>query len=223
MKKRSEVAEFVKTLKTVQPRRKLSFDHILKGIQNNTLFGLLIVDIHMLTELKPLFADHPLIIKNTMVSREDIGDYMRGVAEKHGFLKKPKRALICSHFGKESPQKWENSIFEKELKITKIYEFIEFHPQKCFEDLGNRICDARRHGDLNTHSLIAALTVKLTGNSLYSATLINKDKHRVVTYCDDSTVNEEINNPRFVNLKLVSPGVYEIKSLKKKVIHDLPI
>ena len=46
MKKRSEIAEFLKTLKTVQPRRKLSFDQILKGIQNNTLFGLLIVDIH---------------------------------------------------------------------------------------------------------------------------------------------------------------------------------
>ena len=101
MKKRPEVAEFVKTLKTVQPRRTLSFDQILKGIQNDTLFGLLIVDIHTPTELKPLFADHPLIIKNTMVSREDIVDYMRGVAEKHGFLKKTKRDLICSHFGKE--------------------------------------------------------------------------------------------------------------------------
>ena len=225
MKKRPEVAEFVKTLKTVQPRRKLSFDQILKGIQNDTLFGLLIVDIHTPTELKPLFADHPLIIKNTMVSREDIGDYMRGVAEKHGFLKKPKRALICSHFGKEVLITSEMGKFylEKGLKITKIYEFIEFHPQKCFEDLGNRICDARRLGDLNPHSQIAALTAKLQGNSLYSATLINKDKHRVVTYCDDSTVNEEINNPRFVNLEVVSPAVYEVKSLKKKVINDLPI
>ena len=50
MKKRPEVAEFVKTLKTVQRRRKLSFDQILKGIQNDTLFGLLIVDIHTPTE-----------------------------------------------------------------------------------------------------------------------------------------------------------------------------
>ena len=55
----------------------------------------------MPTELQPLFADHPLITKNTMVSREDIGAYMRGVAKRHGFFKKPKRALICSHFGKE--------------------------------------------------------------------------------------------------------------------------
>ena len=131
MKKRPEIVEFLKTLKTVQPRRKLSFDQILKGIQNDTLFKLLIVDIHMPTELQPLFADHPLIIKNTMVSHEDIGDYMRGVAEKHSFLKKPKRALICSHFGKEVLITSEMGKFylEKGLKITKIYEFIEFHPK----------------------------------------------------------------------------------------------
>ena len=158
MKKRPEIAEFLKTLKTVQPRRKLSFDQILKGIQNDTLFGLLIVDIHTPTELRPVFADHSLIIKNTMVSCEDIEDYMRGVAEKHGFLKKPKRALICSHFGKEVLITSEMGKFywEKGLTITRNYEFIEFHPKKCFEDLGNRICDARRLGDLNRHSQVAA-------------------------------------------------------------------
>ena len=150
---------------------------------------------------------------------------MRGVAEKHGFLKKPKRALICSHFGKEVLITSEMGKFylEKGLKITKIYEFIEYQPQKRFEDLGNKICDARRLGNLNRHSQIVALTAKLQGNSLYSATLINKDKHRVVTYCDDSTVNEKVNNPRFVHLEVVSPRVYEVTSLKKKVINELPI
>ena len=53
------------------------------------------------TELQPLFSDHPLIIKNAMVSCENIGKYMKKVADKLGFLKEPKRALICSHFGKE--------------------------------------------------------------------------------------------------------------------------
>ena len=209
MKKRPEIAEFPKTLKTVQPRRKLSFDQIVKGIQNNSLFGLLIVDIHTPTELQPLFADHPLIIKIQWCHARilAIGDYMRDVAETHGFLKKPKKALICSHFGKEVLITSEMGKFylEKGLKITKIYEFIEFHPQKCFEDLGNKICDARRQGDLNTHWQVRALTAKLQGNTLYSATLINKDKHRLISYCDDSTVNEEINNPRFVNLELFHP------------------
>ena len=160
-----------------------------------------------------------------MVSCEDIGDYMRGVAEKHGFLKKPKRALICSHFGEEVliTSKMGKFYLEKGLKITRIYEFIKFHPQKCFEDLGNRICEARLLGDLNRNSHIAALMAKLTGNSLYSTTLINKDKHRVITYCNDSTVNEKVNDPRFLNLEVVSPGIYEIKMLKKKVINNLPI
>ena len=111
-----------------------------------------------------------------MVSHEDIGEYMRGVAEKHGLPKKPKRTLICSHFGKEVLITLEMGKFylEKVLKITRIYEFIEFHPQICFKNLANRICDARRQRDLNRDSQVAALTAKLTGNSLYSATLINK-------------------------------------------------
>ena len=88
--KRPEVAEFVKTLKSVQPRRQLSFNKILHGVQNDSLFGLLIVDTHTPTELQPIFSDHPFIIKNVMVSREDIGEYMQKVADEHGFLKKPK-------------------------------------------------------------------------------------------------------------------------------------
>ena len=37
------------------------------------------------------------------------------------------------------------------------------------------------------------------------------------------TVNEEVNDPRFVQLEVVSLGIYEIKMLKKKDINDLPI
>ena len=77
LKKRPEVAEFLKTLKSGQPRRQLSFNKILHGVQNESLFGLLIVDIHTPTELQPLFSDHPLIIKNAMVLREDFGEYIK--------------------------------------------------------------------------------------------------------------------------------------------------
>ena len=225
LKKRPEVAEFVKTLKSVQPRRQLSFNKILHGIQNDSLFGLLIVDIHTPTELQPIFSDHSLIIKNVMVSREDIGEYMEKVAEKHGFLKKPKQTLICSHFGKEVLITTEMAKFylEKGLKITRIYEFVEFHLEKCFEDLGNRICEARRQGDRDPAHQILALTAKLSGNSHNSASLINKEKHRLIEYSDDTGVNEKVNDPQFVNLEVISPGIYEVRSLKKKIINNLPI
>ena len=225
LKKRPEFAEFVKTQKSVQPRRQLSFNKILHGIQNNSLFGLLIVDIHTPTELQPLFSDHPLIIKNVMVSCKDIGEYMKKVADEHGFLKKTKQILICSDFGKEVLITTEMAKFclEKGLKITRIHEFVEFHPEKCFEDLGNRICEARRQGDRDPDYQILALTVKLSGNSLYSASLINKDKHRLIEYSDDTGVNEKVKNPQFVNLEVISPGIYEVRSLKKKIINNLPI
>ena len=39
-------------------------------------------------------------------------------------------------------------------------------------------------------------------------------------YCDNSTVNKAINNPQFVNLDVVSPGVYEVETLKKTITND---
>ena len=54
------------------------------------------------------------------------------------------------------------------LKITRIYEFIEFHPQKCFEMLTNEILNSRREADLDKSKTVIALTNKFTGNSLYS-------------------------------------------------------
>ena len=99
---------------------------------------------------------------------------------------------------------------EKGLKITRIYEFIQFHPEKCFEKLANEISDNRRATDIDTSKNIWGMTSKLIGNSLYSATLLNKEKQRNIKYCDNSTVNKAINNPRFVNLDVVAPGVYEV-------------
>jgi|GEM_PF-4774455 len=66
---------------------------------------------------------------------------MQKLAEEGGYLKKPTKYLISSHFGKEILINTNMAKFylEMGLEITKIYEFIEFYPYKCFEDLGNRL------------------------------------------------------------------------------------
>ena len=112
---------------------------------------------------------------------------------------------------------------EKGLKITRIYEFVEFHLKKCFEDLGNKICDAQRQRNCDSAHQILALTAKLSGSSLYLASLINKDKHCLIEYSNDIGVNEIVNDPRFVNLEVFSSEIYGVKSLKKKIINGLPI
>ena len=70
---------------------------------------------------------------------------------------------------------------EMGLKITKIYQFIKFFPQKCFAPLAQEILNSKRSADTDKPKAVIALTNKLTGNSLYSASLLNKKKHRNIT------------------------------------------
>ena len=92
---------FLKILNSVTPKRKLTFEKIVKGIRNETLYGFLIVDIHTPDELKEKFKDFSLIIRNSFLSREDIGSYMKDVAEEHNLLKKGQKYLISSYFAEK--------------------------------------------------------------------------------------------------------------------------
>ena len=67
MKTHPEIFSFPKTLKCVELRKQLSFEKILDAIKNDTLYGFLFVDIHTSDELKPKFADFPMIIKTSML------------------------------------------------------------------------------------------------------------------------------------------------------------
>ena len=87
LKKQSEVATFLKTLKSVEPQYRLSYQKFLDGVQSGSLYGFLFVDIETPKHLKEKLADFPPIIKNTDISRADIGPYMEKIAEKFGYLK----------------------------------------------------------------------------------------------------------------------------------------
>ena len=100
IRKQPEVFCFLRTLKSVSPKRKLTFEKIVGGIRNETLYDFLIVDIDTPNELKEKFKDCPLIIKNSFISPEHIGAYMQNVAEEHSLLKKEQKYLISSYFGK---------------------------------------------------------------------------------------------------------------------------
>ena len=173
IRKQPEVSSFLKTLKSVTLKRKLTFEKILEGIRNESLYGFLIVDIHTHDELKEKFTNFPLIIKNSFISREDIGSYMKDVAEKHDLLKKEQKYLISNYFAEKKLINSEMAKFylEMGLKITKIYEFIEFFPQTCFAPLAQEIVNSRRLPDTDKSKIVIALINKLTGNSLYSASL----------------------------------------------------
>ena len=184
----------------------MTFEKILEGVRNESLYGFLIVDIHTPDELKKKFEDFPLIIKNSFISLDDIGSYMKNVAEEHDLLKKEQKYLISNYFGEKFIINLETAKFylEMGLKVIKIYEFVEFFPQKCFAPLAQEIVNPRRLADTDKSKTVIALANKLTGNSLYTASLLNKEKHRNITYHSGDTVNKAINNPRFIQLKKIS-------------------
>ena len=84
------LSPFLKTLKSVTLKQKLSFEKILKGIRNEILYGFLIVDIHTANELKAKFKDFPLIIKKKSHYLQDTGFYLKNMAEEHDLLKSRK-------------------------------------------------------------------------------------------------------------------------------------
>jgi len=73
--------EYIQKLKCVQPRHQLSYQKILDGIQGDSLFGLLFVDVETPPDLQKELEDFPIVMKNCDVSRQDIGPYMQQVAE----------------------------------------------------------------------------------------------------------------------------------------------
>jgi len=84
-----------------------------------------------------------------MVSRDDIGEHTREYAERNNVFKKPRLMLIGSYFGEEilliTPLvKW---YLDYGLKVTRVYEFIEYYPSKCFEKFCLNVSEARRAGD----------------------------------------------------------------------------
>ena len=56
---------------------------------------------------------------------------------------------------------------EMGLVVTRIYEFIEFHPEACFKELAEEIVETRRKGDRDPDLQMVALTKKLIGMLIF--------------------------------------------------------
>ena len=169
MLKQPHIAAFVKNIKSAQPKIQLNFEKILQGVQNDQLYGFLFVDIYTPEHLKEKYSDFPMIIKNVMVSRNDQSPYMKEVAEKNDYLKKPRKTLISSYFGINHfvSSNMPKFYLKMGLVVTRIYEFIEFYLEACFKELAEEFVETRRKRDRNPDLQVVALTKKLIGMSKF--------------------------------------------------------
>ena len=77
-------------------KRPLSEEQLLQQINDGPLFGYVQCDIEVPEHLRDYFSNFPPIFKNTVVSRDDIGDLMKEYTEKEGTKPQPRRMLISS-------------------------------------------------------------------------------------------------------------------------------
>ena len=117
---------------------------------------------------KWIFMFHHILRRNLVkcvpyISREDIGEYMQSYAEENKVMAQLRCCLNGSLKGEKillaTPLlKW---YLEHGLKVTKVYQVIEFTPKPCFKQFGDAVSDARRAGDADPTKSIIADTMKL--------------------------------------------------------------
>ena len=160
-----ELRRFIATevRRTLDQVKIMSPERILSEVRHERLFGCVEVDIRVPDHLKEKFSEMCPIFKNTEISRDDIGEFMKAYAEEHNIMAQPRRSLIGSMKGEKillaTPLlKW---YLEHGLEVTKVHQVIEFTPQPCFKPFGDAVSDARRAGDADPSKAIIADTMKL--------------------------------------------------------------
>ena len=204
-----------------RPRWTMTQQQILAAVVDGTLFGMVECDVRVPDELKDYFSEMQPVFKNTSVTRDDIGPFMRQYAEEHDILTKPRVMLVGSFRGVKillaTPLlRW---YLAHGLMVDRVYQIIEYEPNPCFQRFGESVSAARRAGDEDPDKAIIADTMKLLGNSGYVKTVTNVDRHRDVKYCTEIDTSSLINNKRFRQLDVVTDDAYEIEMNKSREVH----
>ena len=209
------------------PRQKwkMTQQQIIAAVVDGALFGMIECDIRVPSELKDHFAEMQPIFKNTTVTRDDIGPFMRQYAVDHDIMSTPRRMLVGSYRGDKillaTPLlQW---YLAHGLVIDRVYQVVEYHREACFRHFGESVSAARREGDADPDKAIIADTMKLLGNSAYGKTVTNIDRHRNVRYCTEVGTSLLINNKRFRQLDVVTDDAYEVTASKARLTYDLPL
>ena len=175
--------------------------------------------------IKDKFSEMCPIFKNVDIPFEATGEQVQNFVQQNGLSKKPRRGLVGSMFGNKilltTPLlRWS---INHGLKVTKVYEVIEYAPKNCFSGFADDVSNVRREGDRDPSTAVIADTMKLHGNSGYGSTLTNKEKHLDIQYCNEANIGLAVNNPHFRKLYIIDENFYEVSKTKKSISMNLPI
>ena len=130
-------------------QRNLSEERLMQEIRSGRLFGYVQCELKVPEHLKAYFANFPPYFKNTAVSRNDDGDLIKEYAEKERIKSQPRRMLISSFHLKIGTILTPLLLYclHMGLECTKIQNFVQYTPKKCFNSFVQSTINARRQGD----------------------------------------------------------------------------
>ena len=175
--------------------------------------------------LRKQFEEMTPIFKNTEVNLKDVGEFMQEYAREHNIKDTPRGLFIGSYFGEKiglsTPLlQW---YVKKGLVVTCIYTVVECIPNAAFQCFLTQVAQARLEGNRDKEKALIAEMNKLTGNSSYGCTIMNKEKHHDILCVNDCQVGEYIIDNHFFGLTELPDGYYEVEQTKSKIVLDLPI
>ena len=193
----------------------------MQEIKRGKLFGYVQCDLKVPEHLKAYFANFPTLFKNTVVSRNDIGDLMKENAEEEWIISQPRRMLISSFHLKIGTIINPLLLYYLRLGLecTKIHQFIQYTPKKCFNRFVHSAVNARRQGNENPNSGALAETMRLLANSSYGYRIMDRSRHTVTKYLNDEKTRSAIINKLFKQLSCISDQLYEVELVKSEIEH----
>ena len=206
-------------------KRPLSEEQLLQKIIDGRLFGYVQCDIEVPEQLRDNFSNFPPIFKDTVVSRDDIGNLMKKYAEKEGIMPQPRRMLISSFILTNGTIITPLFLFYLKLGLVcrKIHRFVQYIPRKCFGNFVQSAVDARRQGDENPNSSVVAEAMKPLANSSYGHQIMDRSRHTVTKYLSDEKTHSAINSKLFKRLNHITDQLYEVELVKSEIEHREPI
>ena len=179
----------------------------------------------MRPQSSPYFANLPPLLKNTVVSRSDIGDLMKEYADKEGIMSQPRKMLISSFYLNNGTIITPLLLYYSHLGLecTKLHQFVQYSPKKCFSGFVQSAVNARRQGDENLNSSVVTETVKFLANSSYGYQITDRSRRIVTKYLNYKKTHSAINNKLFKRFNFITDQLYEVELVKSEIQHREPI
>ena len=212
------------------PYCELTERNLENAIINEELFGLVECDIELAPMYcrddilgKHFFKDFPPIFCNTDVAFEDVGPTMQNYIKQNKLSTNPRRQLISGTSATKILLSTPLLLWylNNGFIITKIYRVIEFNGAYCFKNLIEKKTNERRLGDIDPSKSILADTAKVVLNSFYGSLIMDKTKHRRISYIEgDHNLRLKVNDPAFINCTHLGEDLFEVETLKRNVVLD---